>query len=705
MNSISAWLLAALFLLLAVPATAAEWESYPGFFGPGHAGIAIGDYDGDGKSEAVVTGFTRDSYYFGGTQLLAVLSGDTPASLRVRSMSMLSAELIGPLVAAPREGQADRLVAVTSDGSYGRILVLGDIPVRVLRTIEAPLIGRVTSIADVDADGKPDIVALSNAGFSEGYPVVLDYETGAIKWTGSNLVSDIGVAELDGDAAGELIMAGTPGRIVDGVTHAVEWSYPSGFPGKILVGRFDVDPGVAGFAVAIHWSGIQVFRSQPYSPVSEFAQFEIGAASVARLNPGGPDQIAIGEGQWGNVSVWDPRSGQAIVSLPNPEHGVSAIAVGDIDADGHAELVYGAGLTSSGGDLLRAVDIQSQLDDYVQIDEIGPYAALVRGDLAGTGADQVAYLTVSSDSSYSGSNLRILDATNGTKMGERLNILGNPWANNAVPQILIAQMDSDPQKELIVGGSDYYAGVVAVVDGLSLEDQWRVADYGDWPIPDPVVAMGAIDANLDGVPDVVIATAAVRLMVLDGRNGAILWESVTLNGDTPPSIATFHDMAGAPNALLTIGTGIYVFNLQNHLLASSIKTSANVTGLLQWGDYTGCRFAILDEDSMVTVYRCPGMEVAGTYPVPPDTTFFRPIYNDDGPRFLVASGSRLYVSDADGISFPVSGNLGHQIGAGNLGVLRPGSDADHFDLVIGSDYMVTRITVSTLDVVFANGFE
>jgi hypothetical protein len=99
------------------------------------------------------------------------------------------------------------------------------------------------------------------------------------------------------------------------------------------------------------------------------------------------------------------------------------------------------------------------------------------------------------------------------------------------------------------------------------------------------------------------------------------------------------------------------------------------------------------------------MEVAGTYPVPPDTTFFRPIYNDDGPRFLVASGSRLYVSDADGISFPVSGNLGHQIGAGNLGVLRPGSDADHFDLVIGSDYMVTRITVSTLDVVFANGFE
>jgi len=692
-------------ILLAMPATAAEWESYPAFLGPGHAGIAIGDYDGDGNSEAIVTAFTRDSYYFGRTQLLAVLSGDPADSTRVRSMTMLPVQSISPLVAAPPDGQADRIVTAVNDGSHSRIFVLGDIPVRILRAIEAPLIGRVTDIADVDADGRPDIVALTNTDYYQGYPVVLDYETGEIKWTGSNLVSDIGVAELDGDAAGELIMAGTPGRIVDGVTHAVEWLYPSGFPGEILVGHFDVDPDVASFAVAIHWSGIQVFRSQPYSPVSEFAQFEIGAASVARLSPGGPDQIAIGEGQWGSVSVWDPRSGQAIVSLPNPEHGVSAIEVGDIDADGHAELVYGAGLTSSGGDLLRAVDIQSQLDDYLQIDEIGPFAALVRGDLDGTGADQVAYLSVNSDSGYSGSDLHILDATTGLKVGERLDILDSPFSID-VPQLAVRQMDSDQQKELIIAGPEAYGyGVVAVVDALSLEDQWRVGEYGDWPIPQTVVAMGTIDANSDGVPDVVITTSSVRLMVLDGRNGAILWESASLNGDTPPGIATFHDLAGAANALLTVGSGIYVFNLQTHLLAASIKTNAGITGLWQWGDHAGCRFATLDEDSMVTVYRCPGMEVAGTYPVPPDTTFFRPIYNDQGPRFLVASGSRLYVSDAEGTSYPVSGNLGHQIGAGNRGVLRPGSDTDHFDLVIGSDYMVTRMTISATDVVFANGFE
>jgi hypothetical protein len=290
-------------------------------------------------------------------------------------------------------------------------------------------------------------------------------------------------------------------------------------------------------------------------------------------------------------------------------------------------------------------------------------------------------------------------------VAERLKILPNPWSNAAVPQIAIEQMDSDPQLEFIVAGADFYAGVVAVVDAVSLEDQWRVAPYGNWPIPYPVASISTIDVNVDGIPDIVLATDAVRLMALDGRNGAVLWESVTLNGDTPPSIATFHDLTGTPNALLTRGKGIYVFNLQTHLLASTFKRSADITGLWQWGDHVGCRFAILDEDSMLTVYRCPGMEVAGTYSVPPDTTFFRPIYNDNGPRFLVARGSRLYVSDGEGTSLSVSGDLGNQVGAGNRGVLRPGSDADHFDLVIGSDYMVTRVTISTLDVVFKNGFE
>src|SRR5690606_9038615 len=233
-----------------------------------------------------------------------------------------------------------------------------------------------------------------------------------------------------------------------------------------------------------------------------------------------------------------------------------------IDADGRAELVYGGGLDSTGADLLRVVDLQSMLEDYAQSDEFGPYSALVRGDLNGSGGDRVAYVTTGSESGYAGANLRILDATSGNTVAERLNILPNPWANAAVPQIAIEQMDSDPQLEFIVAGADFYAGVVAVVDAVSLEDQWRVAPYGNWPIPYPVASISTIDVNVDGIPDIVLATDAVRLMALDGRNGAVLWESVTLNGDTPPSIATFHDLTGTPNALLTRGKGIYVFNLQ-----------------------------------------------------------------------------------------------------------------------------------------------
>src|SRR5690606_15589190 len=208
MNSIPGWLLAALCLFSAGPATAAEWESYPGFFGPGHAGIAIGDYDGDGTTEAVVTGHTVD-WYYSGTQLLAVLSGNASGDVRVREVTVLHGVLMGSVIAAPKEGQEDRLVAVVSGDFPGRrILVLGDVPLRILRTVEVPLIGRAIAVTDVDGDGEADIVALTDV-VGAGRPIVLDYQTGATKWTGKETVEDIGVAQLDGDAAGELILAGT----------------------------------------------------------------------------------------------------------------------------------------------------------------------------------------------------------------------------------------------------------------------------------------------------------------------------------------------------------------------------------------------------------------------------------------------------------------------------------------------------------------
>ena len=682
--------------------TSLAWEDYPGFHGPGHAGIQVGDFDGNGRSEAAVTGYAAPGFHLGGSQLLAVLDADATGVLGVRRITMLPTQLTGPLVPAPREGAADRLVAVAGPDAASQVLVLGGVPLRILRTIEAPTLRKVTAIADVDADGHPEMVGLTTiSDWGDVYPVVLDYETGAVEWVGDTAATDVGVAQLDGDAARELILAATPGRIVDGVSHAVEWTYPGGFGNTILVGRFG-NGADERFATSMQWSSyVQIFQSQPYSPVSEIDTGGVTAAAVVQLGPGGPDQIAIGGRYSGDIRIYDPRTGQALLSFEDPEHDVNALAAGDIDGDGHVEVVHGSGLTNSGTDILRAVDLGTLADDYLQNDEGGPHSAIARGDLQGGGSDQVAYLTLDSDSGYAGSNLYVLDAATGQRLRTRANVLES-WTRE-LPRMAIASLSGAASQDIIIAGGYLYTGMVAVLDGTTLEDRWRVGSYDSVFAEATVRALGIIDASGDGVPDAVVATSAARVVVLDGRDGTVLWQSVTLVGDAPPSIAVFHGSAGTPQVAVARGAALYVFDLSSHLLVATTKTVDLVSGLWQWGDGATCRLAALDQAGIVGFHRCDTLAREGQRLMPEGTTFFRPL-DAQANRFIAASGAYLYEVAADGAAIPMSGALGGQLGSENQGVLRAEPDGQHFDLLIGSDYMATRIRVG-LDALFADGFD
>ncbi|NCT68515.1 MAG: PQQ-binding-like beta-propeller repeat protein [Rhodanobacteraceae bacterium] len=696
MKGIGSRVLAGLSLMAMLYATAATaWEDYPGFQGPGHAGIAIGDFDGNGKLEAAVTG-NAVYEYSGSSELIGTLAADGSGKLDMRSMTMLPTTLAGGLVLAPREGSADRLAAVASEGT--QILIFGGVPLRVLRVIEAPFVRQVYAITDVDGDGNPDIVATANATAwgSEQFPVVLDYASGAIKWMGAEPVSSIGVLQIEGAATKKLILGGTPGRVIDGASHAVEWTYAAGFGNRIVVGRFAANPSVATFASTSRWTErVQVFRAQPYSRLAEFPVIEVGAVATMQLTPGGGDQIAVGGLQAPGVVVYDPRTGQPALTVSRPESGVDAIAVGDLDGDGRMELVYGSGLFSSGKDVLRAVDLGTRGDDYTRDDEIGPHTAVARGDIAGGGSDQVVYLTRASDSGYGGSNVHVLDATSGKRLRSRRDALYFSWTSGP-PSVAIAQMDGDAQQEIVIATNSSDGGVVAVLDGVTLQDQWRVSVCCN------PSGLAVLDVNADGVPDVV-TTNAGRVVVLDGRNGTLLWQSVTLYGNTPPSVAAFRTADGTPRVVVARGAALYVFDMGSQLLVSSAKTTAGLVGLRQWGDGTDCRLGALDEAAVVTIHRCDDLLPVGQYLMPEGTVFFRPA-NAQANRFVAASGAYLYEVGADGNALPLAGAMGYRLGAGNQGVLRADPDGQHFDLVIGSDYMVTRVRVG-LDAMFANGFD
>lgn len=697
-------ILTPLILMAASTATQASpgWEQYPAFQGPGHAGIEIGDFDGNGTVEAAVTAYSQPGYTISGTQLLAVLGRNGGEPLSIRSISMLPWSLQGSLITAPSQGSAARLAALGyQNGANNQILILGGVPMHVLRTIEAPMIERVVAIADIDADGQLEVVGLTSAyTWSTAYPVVLDYATGVVEWTGTDPVSDVGVAQLDADPALELIMAGTPGRVLDGASHAVEWNYPAGFENRILVGSFNQNASVPGFAVA-GYSRVQIFRAQPYSPVSEFFPGEVAVARRVRMTPSGVDEIAIGNGQWGDVAIYDPRSGQRIFGSTNPEHGVSALAVGDVDGDGRAEIVFGAGLTSSGADLLRVVDLGNGTVDFNQIDEVGPYSAVASGDLVGGGSDQVAYLTTGAVSGYQGPNLHVLDRATGTLLRSRSDLFS--WSYGGALHIASTQTDTDPQAEIVATGVSSGSGVVAALDGVSLADQWRVGGFNSIFDNAVISGMGLLDVNGDGFRDVVVATSAVRIVVLNGRNGALLWQSVTLNGSSNPALAVFRADTGAPRAALTVGSALYIFDLSTHLLVSSRDVGVTLTGLSLWGEGSSCRLGALDSASIVSVFTCSNLSPDGQRLMPPGTEFFRPI-DAQASRFAAAAGSELFEVFADGTSVAIARLLGAQLGSGNMGEVAVAADGQHLDAVLGSDFMVMRLHAG-FDAIFANGYD
>jgi outer membrane protein assembly factor BamB len=411
------------------------------------------------------------------------------------------------------------------------------------------------------------------------------------------------------------------------------------------------------------------------------------------------DHIAVGSGQWGEIKIYDPRNGDAVFSAANPEHGVSAIAGGNLDGDAGVELVYGAGLTSTGEDLLRIIDSASLQNEYFALDEVGPHSALARGDAAGGHSDQVAYVTRASRSEYAGSNLHVLDAGSGRALRSRDDVMRS-W-NQAAPFLAIAQLDDDAQGEIVLASAYLYTPAVAVFDGVTLEDEWRRQDFVNESATISSLAMA--DVNADGVSDVMVALSTGRIHVLDGRNGASIWQSVTIQGDTPPVMSSFSTSSGAVGVLLGRGNGIYVLDTSAGLVTSVKKTSASIAALHSWESGDNCEVGALDVQNVLSVYACADLSYKRQLQMPVETRFFRP-FDTQATRFIAAAGHLLYEVRAGRLPALVSGVLGDQAGAGNQGEVIPDADGKSADVVIGSMHMVTRLRVESEDL-FADGFE
>ncbi|MBN8728528.1 MAG: hypothetical protein J0H15_12625 [Xanthomonadales bacterium] len=676
------------------------WESYPMPAEPGFSGIVIGDFDGDGRREAVIGGIIPVLGRTGGPTVLATIGGEQ-SEARVRSVSMppgldLHAD---SMLLFKGNGGPDRILAIANIAGEGvRIVLLGGIPLKVEKLLALPAPYqpyRLHAVADVDADGHPEIVASVWAPGVGSRPAIIDASSGALLWMGDMAAEHVGVAQLDADPALELIISGTPGQIVDGATKAIEWSWAGGFPGWVLAGRFDAGPRQS-FAASVG-NALQVFRGEPYGPVFEFPLASgMSYMRVVEADVGGAVEIASQD--YRGVRFFDPLSGVLTREVAAGADGM--FEIGAIGGDAEPLLVNRARNPCPFHD--GAIAKHVAYGKYLQLTRLddgtcrrwlgnhGSHAAVARGALDGLGSDLVV--------SYSQADvLSVYDARAGTRLRFRNEVFSFGGGSDRVHMVLAAR--SGGASSIVLANDP---GVPVAVDPVSLEIRWRAWD------PDRTVSdMSAIDVDGDGADEIVFATKDAKVVILDGESGATIRESAAGEAWSWPRLLAFHDAQGQPRALVSAGQNEQQVDLFDLATASPIRridaATAPVIGLRQWGQGPACRIAMLDAVGGISVRDCEALLELHRRQAPAGTVFVREA-DPEGNAFIVAADEHLYALDADGTSRQISTALGPDLGAGNAGDVRQLAGKDRWQVTIGSDVLVSLQYVAP-DPLFASGFE
>ncbi|HEY4634888.1 MAG TPA: VCBS repeat-containing protein, partial [Candidatus Limnocylindrales bacterium] len=489
----------------------------------GARGLHVADLAGDGVPRVVATS--------------ALGSGSVWYTLTARSsgyeqdwVSDAYAMPIGSLQVAQMDGDPALEVVL---GVGPRILVYDGATHLLQSDFEtgAAQVGSLV-VADPDGDASSDFVFCASSSWQPGPLFVVDAATGIQEYRGDAFpCTDVAVGNVDDDAVAEIVVGrgSESGFVLDGATHAIEWTNAFGFGDMVRLGDVDGDGRdevVSGYG----WDDIRIFDAELQSLAGSIpVALDLAALRVLDVDGDGDPEILYGDGQWGNLYVHDGATRALLWSVPNPEHGVTDIAVGDADDDGTAELLWGAGHTSTGPDYLYVVDTVSRGREWQSQDVRGPFLALSHGDVDADGRPELLYGSYESDSGYGDGLYFIHDASTHALEYASGPLTGLNWTG--LWRLRNANVDADPQQEVFVTTSSTYSGILVCFDGLTHLEQWRREIPSGLTFSSLELADVDQDGQLEAVAGVAVqhtGAPGVFLYVLDAATGAIEWQSPTL---------------------------------------------------------------------------------------------------------------------------------------------------------------------------------
>jgi hypothetical protein len=439
--------------------------------------------------------------------------------------------------------------------------------------------GSDVAIADVDADGLPEIVVLTSAA-----TYVYDARTLALQWTASgNGGTKLAIGDVDGDGHLDIVVNGSTGYVLDAYTQTLKWGYLGGFGRCMAVGDVDNDGKAEIVFVNGYSANVTILNGDTFTTttVTGTSGYAIDSLAIGDANNDGEKEIVSGNNQWGNIEGHDAANGAKLWSITNSEHGTQAVIVGDVDGDGKRDVIWGAGLTSSGQDVLFIGDANAQTVKWASTDLDGPFVSVV-GDIDGDGRQELVIASGSSASGYNGSIIEVFDLATGVSKGK----LPVPNYDFRVTRLAIGQVDADGAREVIaLGNNTYYTPQLLTWDGVThaIEFASSVPPCCSSPT---FVTSTLVVANIDGdaVDEIILAESDSKILVLNGASN-VIQTSINTNGAVRDLSLADLDGNGVPDLVVGTSNGVYVYDTATWSLHGSVaingglqRVTANASG-------------------------------------------------------------------------------------------------------------------------------
>ena len=514
---------------------------------------------------------------------------------------------------------------------------------------------RQVRYGDADNDGIAEIVVLTDEDIVLINGNTFDLED---RIPQDESAYDFEIGNIDGDANLEIILSSGKAFQYTGGVASDQWEFDTGYGGSVEIADIDQD-GIDEVVFAAGWYTLKVFDADTRTTKYTMdADLDIADLLLQDINNDGIAEIIYGDGQWGSIYCHDANTKALLWEISNPEHGITKVSVADVDGNDTLDVLWGAGYSSSGKDVLFVANMVTGKITWESKHIDGPFYAIETGDVDDDEDAELVVVSYESNSGYDSGILTIFNAaTKEVEWQSDGEFFKYTWSG--IYNVEINDVDSDGQTEIIVAAGKLYTGMIWILNGktrlIESSYTYQNEDMGDF------YALAIDDLYHDNTKEIIVASQN-EIAIIDPVDFHVVWKNSVDVNYLPSKILTENIDNDASREILLCKNYIYLIEASSKQIKQSSESGYTQIDLFDVNhdgfkeiigvDISG-NIEVLDSNLVLLSRRHILSGTIGAIRV-------CDLNNDQNPEYILTLEGRLILAD-DSANIKISKTLSHQI--------------------------------------------